>query len=177
MACSVSENSGGSSFSEAENDTDYWERRAALPMRAVYEGSDMFVWLPTGYGKSLCYQALPFLMDYKKGLVESGKSCGVLVVSALIALMHVYAGVFTQTPNPFANVTIKESVVIDREMNLYKRRVKEALYILTSTRTRVSLSALSGMVLYTNYPGISTFSLIVSLFIFLFYIIVSYFPF
>ena len=56
--------------------------------------------------------------SYKKGLVDSGKSCGVLVVSPLIALMHAYtgmAGVFTQTssvkPNPFANVTIKIDVI------------------------------------------------------------------
>ena len=50
--------------------------------------------------------------SYKKGLVESGKSCGVLVVSPL----HAYAGVFTQTssvkPNPFANVTIKIDVIL-----------------------------------------------------------------
>ena len=92
MACSVS---GGSSFSEAlfyalrrlemTQITVREEQRSS--MRAVYDGSDVFVWLPTGYGKSLCYQALPFLMDYKKGLVDSGKSCGVLVVSPLIALM------------------------------------------------------------------------------------------
>ena len=89
MACSVSENSGGSSFSEA---LSYALRRLKMTritvkeeqcssVRAVYEGSDVFVWLPTGYGKSLCYQALPFLMDYRKGLVDSRKSCGVLVVS------------------------------------------------------------------------------------------------
>ena len=28
--------------------------------------------------------------SYKKGLVDSGKSCGVLVVNPLIALMHAY---------------------------------------------------------------------------------------
>ena len=104
MACSVSENSGGSSFSGA---LSYALRRLKMTritvkeeqrssMRAVYEGSDVFMWLPTGYGKSLCYQALRFLKDYKKGLVDSGKSCGVLVVSPVIALMHAYAGVFTQ---------------------------------------------------------------------------------
>ena len=77
-------------------------------MRAVYEGSDMFVWLPTGCGKSLCYQALPFLMDYKKGLVDSGKSCGALVVSPLITLMRVCLRKTSSVkPNPFANVTIK----------------------------------------------------------------------
>ena len=92
MACSVSENSGGSSFSEA---LSYALRRLKMTritvkeeqrssMRAVYKGSDVFVWLPTGYGKSLCYQAPPFLMDYKKGLLDSGKNCGVLVVSPLL---------------------------------------------------------------------------------------------
>ena len=82
MVCSVSKSSGGSSFSEAlsyalqrlemTQITVKEEQRSC--MRAVYEGSNVFVWLPTGYGKSLCYQVLPFLMDYKKGLVDSGKS-------------------------------------------------------------------------------------------------------
>ena len=56
----------------------------------MYHGRDAFVCLPTGYGKSLCYQALPFVMDHKRfvaGLEEAGKSC-VLVVSPLVALME-----------------------------------------------------------------------------------------
>ena len=34
-------------------------------IKAVYDGKDVFLWLPTGYGKSICYQALPFLFDFK----------------------------------------------------------------------------------------------------------------
>ena len=38
-------------------------------MEAIYDGQDDFMWLPTGYGQRLCFQALPFLMDFKQGLV------------------------------------------------------------------------------------------------------------
>ena len=88
-------------------------------MRAVYEGSDVFVWLATYWLWQLraCATKCSFSSwtSYKEGLVDSGKSCGVLVVSPLIALMHAYTGVFTQTssvkPNPFANVTIIIDVI------------------------------------------------------------------
>ena len=56
-------------------------------MEAIYDGHDVFMWLPTGYGKSLCFQALPFLMDFKRGLVDTAKSSTVLVISPLVALM------------------------------------------------------------------------------------------
>lgn len=56
-------------------------------IEGIYCGKDVFVWLPTGYGKSLCYQALPFLLDYKRGLSQSQESSLVIVVSPLIALM------------------------------------------------------------------------------------------
>ena len=47
-------------------------------------GSDEFVSLPTGYGKSLCYTLLPPVFDLLRGVKE--KSI-VLVVSPLLALM------------------------------------------------------------------------------------------
>ena len=40
-------------------------------MEAIYHHQDVFVWLPTGYEKSLCYRVLPFIMDYKHGVVET----------------------------------------------------------------------------------------------------------
>ena len=47
----------------------------------------MFVFLPTGFGKSVCFQVLPFLFDHKLGLTDgSGKRC-VIVVSPLVSLM------------------------------------------------------------------------------------------
>lgn len=58
-----------------------------LSIRAIYERKNVFVWLPTGFGKSFCYQALPFVMDHKLGLIGTSKSSSVLVVSPLIALM------------------------------------------------------------------------------------------
>ena len=58
-----------------------------LSIKSIYEGNNTFVWLPTGYGKSLCYQALPFVMDHKRGLVGTDRNSGVLVISPLVALI------------------------------------------------------------------------------------------
>ena len=56
-------------------------------VKAVCEGKDVFVWLPTGFGKSLRYQIVPSVFDHKLGLKGSGKSSAVLVVSPLVSLM------------------------------------------------------------------------------------------
>ncbi len=39
------------------------EQKEALA--SLYQGQDTFVWLPTGYGKLICYECLPFLYDFK----------------------------------------------------------------------------------------------------------------
>ena len=70
---------------------------------------DVFVSLPTGSGKSLCYCILPELFDTLRGNARKGQSI-VIVVSPLIALMKdqvramsergvsaVYAGVVDET--------------------------------------------------------------------------------
>ena len=50
---------------------------------AFVSGRDVFVSLPTGYGKSLCYSVLPGVFDRLKG---AEKTSVVVVVSPLIAL-------------------------------------------------------------------------------------------
>ena len=48
-------------------------------------GKDVFVALPTGYSKSLCYQGLPCLFDTL--LKHEVPSCIVVVVTPLVAIM------------------------------------------------------------------------------------------
>jgi len=35
-------------------------------VKAIYEGRT-FLWLPTGFGKSMCHEVLPFVFDDKLG--------------------------------------------------------------------------------------------------------------
>lgn len=63
------------------------EQRQAV--RHMYDGRDVFLWLPTGFGKSICYEVLPFLFDCKLGKCDTVSSEGsiVIVVSPLVSLM------------------------------------------------------------------------------------------
>ena len=59
-----------------------------LAIGRLYEGCDVFLWLPTGFGKSICFECLPFLFDFKLGRKEDICSRSVvLVISPLISLM------------------------------------------------------------------------------------------
>ena len=62
------------------------EQKQAI--QAVYKGKDVFMWLPTGYGKSVCFECLPFVYDMKldRHLSKLEHSV-VLVISPLISLM------------------------------------------------------------------------------------------
>ena len=53
----------------------------------VWEGNDVFVLLPTGFGKSIIYEVLPFVFDYKLDRVDGATRSLVIVVSPLISLM------------------------------------------------------------------------------------------
>ncbi len=54
-----------------------------------YTESDVFLWVPTGYGKSICYQTLSFLLDAKLGRTSTPltERSVVLVISPLVSLM------------------------------------------------------------------------------------------
>ena len=62
-----------------------WQKQLEV-LQSVYGGHDVFVWFPTGYGKSLCYQVLPYIFDDKLGLTKAAPSehSVVLVISPLV---------------------------------------------------------------------------------------------
>ena len=81
-------------FEKMERPIAYALRRVEYPsmtlepeqkdcVQCVYEGKDVFVWLPTGFGKTVCFEVLPFMFDMKLGRVDSL----VVVVSPLVSLM------------------------------------------------------------------------------------------
>ena len=55
------------------------------------------MWLPTGFGIiSMCYQALPFVMDYKLGRIGTSMSSVVVVVSPSNSLISGSSGIFEE---------------------------------------------------------------------------------
>ena len=57
-------------------------------IRTFMQGEDVFVSLPTGYGKSLIYSVLPYAYDELLGCEGSI----VIVISPLLSLMKDHAG-------------------------------------------------------------------------------------
>lgn len=60
----------------------------------VLGGRDVFVRLPTGYGKSLCYAVLPWVFDELSRTRKDNKHSIVLVVSPLVSLTADQVGLY-----------------------------------------------------------------------------------
>ena len=54
-------------------------------IREVYDGND--VWLPTGFGKSLCFESLPSMFGMKIGQVAGGSRSVVVAIAPWVSLM------------------------------------------------------------------------------------------
>ena len=104
-------------------------------------GRDVFVSLPTGYGKSLCYILLPKLFDALRGVC--GQSI-ILVVSPLIALMKYQVGDITKMGIRATYISDKETIssVIRQEIERGEYQIAfvspEALFFGTQWRRILS---------------------------------------
>ena len=59
----------------------------AKAIRSVVAGKDVFISLPTGTGKSLCFALVPVVFDRLLGYKKGAETSIAIVVSPLIALM------------------------------------------------------------------------------------------
>ena len=82
---------------------------------AFVGGADVFVSLPTGYGKSLCFGLLPRVFDLLRGVENQSIA---IVVSPLLAIMKEQVAFFSAKGLSAACISDKE----DRDATIDKRR-------------------------------------------------------
>ena len=112
------------------------EQRKAL--KAFAEGRDVFVSLPTGHGKSLCYALLPAIFDRRRNLAE--KTSIVMIISPLVALMKDQTSLFTTKGISAAYVSDKYTTDKDTRRGVLRGQFQlvfispESLFVATEWR-------------------------------------------
>ena len=92
------------------------------------------VCLPTGFGKSVCFQILPFLFDHKRGLVGGEKITCAIIVSPLTALMADQVSSLRKNGVQAVIIScgLRESSVVDKECLATESRFTSASHIFSS---------------------------------------------
>lgn len=103
-------------------------------IHAIYSGKDVFMFLPTGFGKSICYQVLPFIFDHKLGVVSGQKKSCAIVVSPLIALMVDQVRSLRQAGVEAVIISCgsREASIVDKEFIATEERLSSASLIFSS---------------------------------------------
>ena len=97
------------------------------------DGNDVLVLLPTGFGKSVCFQALPFLFDHKLRLF-GGQMSAIVVVSPLIVLMVDQVRSLRERDVEAVIISSgsREGSVVDKEFLATEENVRSARLIFSS---------------------------------------------
>ena len=67
---------------------DFTLKQQLDAIKCVHDGKDVLLWLPMGFGKSICYETLPFVFNYKHSDSGTGSGCSVvLVMSPFVSLI------------------------------------------------------------------------------------------
>ena len=105
-----------------------------IALLSFLRGQDVFVSLPTGYGKSLCYAALPAAFDSLKN--RPGK----IIVIAVSPLIHTIASTFDTR-----NLSYHQALLLHQLLNSLSRTV---LRISLHTGTTCLVATLESCLLY-----------------------------
>ena len=93
------------------------EQKRAI--EAFIGGKDVFVSLPTGYGKSLCFALLPLVFDMMRGV---DKASIAIIISPLISLMQDQVANFNRKGISSVCVSDKETTSKESRRNILKGR-------------------------------------------------------
>ena len=112
----------------------------------------MFLWLPTGYGKSVFYQALPFPFDVKleRTALPPSKQSVCLVISPILTLM--VNQVLKLKGLGIGSGIMSSSSAVDKSLLASEAEIKLGLYNILFSAPEAILEAANWRNLVTEEP-------------------------